>query len=59
MTAIPIDAVTHIEDFGYLLLEAQKDLERVRQRLDALPGNQVRNQDIQRRRLLLSIDYWC
>lgn len=37
MTSIPVESVQHVEDFGNILLQAQKDLERVRARLHALP----------------------
>jgi len=36
-SSIPLDSVHHIEDVGHLLLEAQQELARVRQKLDALP----------------------
>jgi hypothetical protein len=31
------------QDFGYILLQAQKDFEKVRQRLDAIPLEAVEN----------------
>ncbi len=35
--SVPIDPIRNAEDFGYILFQAQRDLERVRQQLDALP----------------------
>lgn len=37
MTTMPVESFQHVEDFGHILLQAQKDLERVRSRLHALP----------------------
>jgi hypothetical protein len=32
-----------LQDFGYILLQAQKDFEKVRQRLDAIPLEAIEN----------------
>lgn len=40
MTSLPVDSFQHVEDFGNILLQAQKDLERVRTRLYSLPLDQ-------------------
>jgi hypothetical protein len=39
------DTLQNVEDFGVLLLRAQKDLERVRQRLNALPVQKTDSTD--------------
>mmetsp|Transcript_22620 Transcript_22620/g.44816 ORF Transcript_22620/g.44816 Transcript_22620/m.44816 type:complete len:1178 (+) Transcript_22620:87-3620(+) len=44
MSTLPVEAVQHVEDFGHILLQAQKDLERVRTRLETLPlGRDLKN----------------